>query len=135
MSDRTEYYTTAKNLLTSGADAMERLMTAYKVLCKREHPSFLDTFSNLKEIVELAGYTARVATLVEVFEDCSVGRYRKAVVSTTTTKKKGSHVHHHEDSEHAVQLEFDDEGAPRIMGEVHDAGDGTIVLEKVGEWF
>ena len=31
VADRTEYYTTAKNLLVSGADAMERLMTAYKV--------------------------------------------------------------------------------------------------------
>lgn len=31
VSDRTEYYTTAKNLLVSGGDAMERLMTAYKV--------------------------------------------------------------------------------------------------------
>ena len=31
IADRTEYYTTAKNLLVSGADAMERLMTAYKV--------------------------------------------------------------------------------------------------------
>lgn len=31
VSDRTEYYATAKNLLSSGADAMERLMTAYKV--------------------------------------------------------------------------------------------------------
>ncbi len=32
VADRTEYYTTAKNLLVSGADAMERLMTAYKVI-------------------------------------------------------------------------------------------------------
>ena len=31
VASRTEYYTTAKNLLVSGADAMERLMTAYKV--------------------------------------------------------------------------------------------------------
>ena len=31
VSDRTEYYTTAKQLLLSGADAGERLMTAYKV--------------------------------------------------------------------------------------------------------
>ena len=31
VASRTEYYTTAKNLLLNGADAMERLMTAYKV--------------------------------------------------------------------------------------------------------
>ena len=35
VSDRTEYYTTAKNLLVSGGDAMERLMTAYKVGCNK----------------------------------------------------------------------------------------------------
>ena len=57
--DRTEYYTTAKNLLVSGADAMERLMTAYK------------------EIVELAGYTARVAIMIQVFEDCSESKYQR----------------------------------------------------------
>ena len=55
--------------LVSGADAMERLMTAYK------------------EIVELAGYTARVATMVEVFEDCSQGKYERQVVKTATAAK------------------------------------------------
>ena len=67
---------------------------------------------------------------MQVFEDCSVGTYRKTVVSTN---KKKSHVHHHEDRVHAEQLEFDDEGAPKILGEVHDAGDGTIVIEKVSK--
>ena len=31
VAERTEYYTTASQLLKSGADAGERLMTAYKV--------------------------------------------------------------------------------------------------------
>ena len=40
-------------------------------------------------MVELAGYTARVATMCEVFEDCSEGRYaRKAVL--TATKQGGA---------------------------------------------
>ena len=37
VASRTEYYTTAKNLLVAGADAMERLMTAYKVVSYHVH--------------------------------------------------------------------------------------------------
>ena len=68
ISERTEYYTIAKHLLSSAGDAMERLMTAYKLLgfslalCKRQ---------NFKEVVELAGYTQIVANMFEVFDDCS----------------------------------------------------------------
>ncbi len=104
VSDRTEYYTTAKNLLNSGGDAMERLITAYK------------------EIVELAGYTARVAALMEVMAECSEAKYKRNVVTTTNKNKAIST---------DVVLEFE-HGAPKINGDVAESTiDGEIILEAV----
>jgi len=94
VSSRTEYYTTAKNLLTGGADAMERLMTAYK------------------EVVELAGYTQRVSTMMEVFQDCANTRYKRAAVSEVS----------------GIKLV---DGVPVIEGKVENSVAGELVLDAV----
>jgi len=40
-----------------------------------------------KDLAELAGYTARVAELLETMEDIRKGKFEKALVSTATTEE------------------------------------------------
>lgn len=67
ISERTHYFTTAKNLLLTGSNAVERLMSSYK------------------DIVELAGHTARVANMFSVLDEVSHGIYHKTVVEKKDT--------------------------------------------------
>ncbi|EGW12819.1 ATP-binding cassette sub-family D member 2 isoform X1 [Cricetulus griseus] len=101
VSDRTEAFTTARNLLASGADAIERIMSSYK------------------EITELAGYTARVYNMFWVFDEVKRGIYKRNV--TQEPEKHGK-------SEDDMDLPLSDTLA--IKGTVIDVDHG-IICENV----
>ncbi|KAI1084840.1 ABC transporter transmembrane region 2-domain-containing protein [Whalleya microplaca] len=65
MGDRTETFVTNRRMLLSASDAFGRLMFSYR------------------EIMELAGYTSRVASLLEVMDDIQAGHFEKKLVSSS----------------------------------------------------
>ncbi|KAL2157041.1 hypothetical protein VTH06DRAFT_7529 [Thermothelomyces fergusii] len=67
MGDRTESFVTNRRLLLSASDAFGRLMFSYK------------------EVMELAGYTSRVSSLLDVMEDVQAGKFSKKLVSSSDT--------------------------------------------------
>ncbi|KAL9083619.1 MAG: hypothetical protein Q9165_008434 [Trypethelium subeluteriae] len=67
VGDRTENFVTNRRMLLMSSDAFGRVMFSYK------------------EITELAGYTARVSTLLDVLADISAGHFEKKLVSSAST--------------------------------------------------
>lgn len=108
VSERTRYLTTSKNLLSSGADAVERLMSSYK------------------ELVALAGYANRVSEMLNVFKDAALCKYQRTVVTNQQTIRMTNTM----TMKTERKLEFKD-GSPIIKGIVCDSLDGTIALDDV----
>ncbi|XP_076185005.1 ATP-binding cassette sub-family D member 2 isoform X2 [Aptenodytes patagonicus] len=102
VSERTEAFTTSRNLLISGADAIERIMSSYK------------------EVTELAGYTARVYNMFSVFDEVRRGIYKRtAVIQGSENNSK---------NEDKAELHID--GPLEIKGKVIDVDHG-IICENV----
>jgi len=70
--DRTESFVTNRRILLMSSDAFGRLMFSYK------------------EITELAGYTSRVSTLLDVIEDVQAGHFEKKLVSSVDTAENAA---------------------------------------------
>lgn len=107
VSERTRYLTTSKNLLSSGADAVERLMSSYK------------------ELVALAGYAARVSEMLDVFKDAALCKYRRNIVNNPIKVPNGNATNA---LERVIELK---DGAPVIKGIVQESTDGSISLIDV----
>ncbi|KAK7064584.1 ATP-binding cassette sub-family D member 2 [Favolaschia claudopus] len=67
LGGRTEGFITNRRLLLSSSDAFGRIMYSYK------------------DLSELAGYTSRVALLLDTMKDVRHGKFDKALVSSATT--------------------------------------------------
>ncbi|XP_070093121.1 ATP-binding cassette sub-family D member 2 isoform X2 [Equus caballus] len=102
VSERTEAFTTARTLLASGADAIERIMSSYK------------------EITELAGYTARVYNMFWVFDEVKRGIYKR----TAVMQESENH------SKNGANIELSLSDTLEIKGKVIDVDHG-IICENV----
>ena len=89
MADHTETFVTNRRMLLSSSDAFGRVMFSYK------------------EITELAGYTSRVSSLLDVIDDVSQGKYQKRLVSSASTEENAKVLSGRGEVVESEDIEFD----------------------------
>ena len=90
MGDRTESFVTNRRMLLASSDAFGRVMFSYK------------------EITELAGYTSRVSTLLDVMEDIQAGHFEKKLVSSAGTDENAAVLQGRGEVVESADIEFID---------------------------
>lgn len=88
IGDRTESFVTNRRLLLSSSDAFGRVMFSYK------------------EVTELAGYTSRVSTLLDVMADIQRGHFEKKLVSSASTEENAAVLRGRGEVIQGVSIEF-----------------------------
>ncbi|KAJ9605597.1 ATP-binding cassette long-chain fatty acid transporter pxa2 [Cladophialophora chaetospira] len=88
--DHTESFVTNRRMLLSSSDAFGRIMFSYK------------------EITELAGYTSRVASLLDVMDEVSSGHFEKNLVSSASTDENAAVLKGRGTIEESESIEFTD---------------------------
>ncbi|KAL9059883.1 MAG: hypothetical protein Q9162_000953 [Coniocarpon cinnabarinum] len=90
MGERTESFVTNRRMLLSSSDAFGRIMFSYK------------------ELTELAGYTSRVATLIDVIDDVQAGHFEKKLVSSADTAENAEVLRGRGEVEAGEDIDFRD---------------------------
>ena len=83
-------FITNRRMLLSSSDAFGRVMFSYK------------------EVTELAGYTSRVATLLDVMDDIEAGRFQKKLVSSIETEENAEILQGRGQVSESEEIEFKD---------------------------
>lgn len=89
-ADRAEDLITLRRLLVNCSDAFGKLMFSYK------------------DISQLAGYTSRVSTLLDVIADTERGHFEKVLVSSASTESNAAVLAGRGELEEAEDIEFKD---------------------------
>jgi ATP-binding cassette subfamily D (ALD) long-chain fatty acid import protein len=87
--DTTESFITSRRLLLASSDAFGRLMFSYK------------------EVSQLAGYTSRVSTLLEVLVDLRRGHFEKQLVSSASTDANSAVLSGRGEQEEGEDIKFE----------------------------